>query len=172
MPVANIAKAAMKFNKLLINNLTCENLVPIPMRPQINETPIINKGVILPNNGKNAASAINPAIKALIPNAIDKIISCFGLSMRKRFFPLLIFSVSIIILNAIIKQIIRTITLAKLANLYMNVPPSNDPSQYISPCPAAKAHTNNMLRHQPFFFSRLKAEEATQTQKVNAMTNT
>ena len=172
MPVANIAKAAMKFNKLLINNLTCENLVPIPMKPQINETPIINKGVIFPNKGKNAASAINPAIKALIPNAIDKIISCFGLSMRKRFLPLLIFSVSITILKAIMKQKMRIIILAKPSKLFMNEPPSSEPSQYIRPCPAANAHTNNMLRHQPFFFSMLKAEEATQTQKVNAMTKT
>lgn len=172
MPVASIAKAETKFNRLLINNLVCENLVPIPMNPHTSEIPIIYKGVVFPNKGKNAASAINPAIKVLIPNAIDKIISCFGLSIRKRFFPLLIFSVSITILKAIMKQKMRTIIFAKPANLYINVPPSSEPSQYMSPCPAANAHTKSMLRHHPFFFSTLKAVEATQTQKVNAMTNT
>ena len=172
MPVANITKAAAKFKRLLINNLVCENLVPIPIRPQMREIPNINNGVTLPNNGKNSSPAISPARKALIPNAIERIISCFGLSIKKRFFPALIFSVSITILNAIMKHMIRTITLAKLSNLFMNVPPSSEPSQYISPCPAANANTNSMLRHHPFFFSTLKAVEATQTQKVNAMTNT
>jgi len=117
MPVASIAKAETKFNRLLINNLVCENLVPIPMRPQINENPIIYRGVILPNKGRKASLAISPAIKVLIPNAIDKIISCFGLSIKKRFFPFLIFSVSIIILKAIMKQKMRTIIFAKPANL-------------------------------------------------------
>ena len=170
--MAKIAKAVTIFNRLLINNLVCENLVPMPMRPQMRETPINNKGVTLPNKGKNAASAINPAIKALIPNAIERIINCFGLSMRKRFFPVLIFSVSITILKAIMKQMMSVMTFAKPANLYINVPPSSEPSQYINPCPAANAHTNSMLRHQPFFFSRLKAVEATQTQKVNDMMKT
>ena len=170
MPVARIVKAATMFKRLFTSSLVCDSLVPIPMRPQMRESPIIYKGVISPNNGKNASPAINPAIKALIPNAIDKIISCFGLSIRKRFFPLFIFRVSSIILKAIMKQNTRTMTLAKPANLYMKVPPSSAPSQYISPCPAANAHTNSMLRHQPFFFSTLKAVEATQTQKVNAMT--
>ena len=169
MPVARIVKAATIFKRLLINNLVCVNLVPMPINPQMRERPIIYKGVILPNNGKNASLAINPAIKVLIPNAIDKNISCFGLSIRKRFFPILIFSVSITILKAIIKQNIKTMTLAKPANLCMKVTPSSAPSQYISPCPAANAHTNSMLRHQPFFFSTLKAVEATQTQKVKDM---
>ena len=172
MPVANIVKAATTFNRLLINNLVCENLVPIPIRPHMREIPNINDGVTLPNNGKNSSPAISPAIKALIPNAIDRIINCFGLSIKKRFFPALIFSVSITILNAIMKQKMRTMTFAKPANLYIKVPPSNEPSKDIKPCPAANAHTNSILRHQPFFFSRLKAEEATQTQKVNAMINT
>ena len=95
------------------------------------EIPIIYKGVNFPNNGKNDSPAMSPAIKALMPSAIDKIINCFGLSIKKRFFPLLIFSVSIIILKAIMKQMIRTITLAKLANLYMNVPPSKKATIYV-----------------------------------------
>ena len=169
MPVVNINKAATMFKKLLINNLVCENLVPIPINPQMRERPIIYKGVTLPNKGKNCSPAISPAIKALTPNAIDKNINCLGLSIRKRFFPVLIFRVSSTILKAIMKQKTNTMTLAKPANLYIKVPPSSAPSQYISPCPAANANTNSMLRHQPFFFSTLKAVEATQTQKVNAM---
>lgn len=172
MPVARIARAATRFKRLLINNLVCENLVPMPMRPQASEVPNINKGAVLPYNGKNASPAISPASKSLTPNAIERIIRCFGLSIKKRFLPVLIFSVSITILNAIMKQMMRVMTLAKLSNLYINVPPSSEPSQYISPCPAANAHTNNILRHQPFFFSILKAVEATQTQKVNDITNT
>ena len=129
MPVARISKAATIFKRLFISSLVLENLVPIPINPQMSETPIINKGVILPNNGKNASLAISPAIKALMPNAIERIISCFGLSMRKRFFPVLIFSVSSTILKAIMKHSIRTMTLAKLSNLCMNVPPSSEPSQ-------------------------------------------
>ena len=172
MPVASIAKAAARFKRLLTSNLVCENLVPIPMKPQISENPIIYKGVIFPNNGRNGSLDINPAIKVLTPNAIARIIRCFGLSIKKRFFPLLIFSVSIIILKVIMKQRMKTMTLAKPSNRFINVPPSNEPSQYISPCPAANANTNSMLRHQPFFFSTLNAEEATQTQKVNAMTKT
>ena len=172
IPVTKIAKAATTFSKLLISNFVCENLVPMPMKPQMRDIPIINKGVVFPNKGKNASPAIKPASKALTPNAMDRIIKCFGLSMRKRFFPLLIFSVSRIILKAIMKQRRITMTLAKPSKRFINVPPSNDPSQYISPCPAANAHTKSMLRHHPFFFSTLKAVEATQTQKVNAMTNT
>ena len=170
--MVKIAKAEAKFKRLLINNLVCENLVPIPMRPQINEAPIIIKGVVSPNNGKNASPAINPAIKALTPNAIARKISCFGLSIKKRFFPLLIFSVSITILKAIMKQKMRTMTLAKPANLFMKVPPSSEPSQYISPCPTANTQIHTMLRHQSFFFSTLNAVEATQTQKVNDITKT
>ncbi len=117
MPVAKIANAAMKFKRLLTSNFVCENLVPMPINPQMREIPIIYKGVVFPNKGKNASPAINPAIKALIPNAIERIISCFGLSIRKRFFPLLIFSVSITILKAIMKQKMRTIIFAKPANL-------------------------------------------------------
>ena len=172
MPVARIAKAAAMFKRLFIKSLVCENLVPIPIRPHTRDIPIIYIGVIFPNNGRNASPAISPAIKALTPNAIDKIINCRGLSIRKRFFPVLIFSVSITILKAIMKQMMSTMTLAKLANLYIKVPPSSEPSQYIMPCPAANAHTNKRLRHQPFFFSTLKAVEATQMQKVNAMTKT
>lgn len=112
MPVASIAKAATTFNRLLTSNFVCENLVPIPMRPQMREMHIINKGVIFPKRGRNASSAISPAIKALTPKAMERIISCFGLSMRKRFLPLLIFSVSITILNAIMKQMMRTIIFA------------------------------------------------------------
>ena len=171
MPVARIVKAATMFKRLLINNLVCENLVPIPMRPQMREKPIIYKGVIVPNKGKNAESAISPAIKALTPNAIDKIINCRGLSMRKRFFPVLIFKVSSTILKAIMKQKTNTMTLAKLANLYMKVPPSSAPSQYISPCPAANANTNKKSRHQPLRFPMLNAVEAVHIQNVNAMTN-
>ena len=129
MPVAKIANAAMKFNRLLINNFVCDILVPMAINPQMREIPIIYKGVIFPNKGKNAASAINPAIKALIPNAIDKIINCFGFSIKKRFFPVLIFRVSSTILKAIMKQKTSTMTLAKPANLYMKVPPSSEPSQ-------------------------------------------
>ena len=172
MPVAKIAKAATTFKRLLTSNFVCENLVPIPMKPQMREKPIIYKGVIFPNNGRNASPAIRPANKALIPNAIERIISCFGLSIKKRFFPLLIFSVSRIILKVIMKQRMKTMTLAKPSNRFINVPPSNEPSQYISPCPADNANTNSMLRHQPFFFSRLKAEEATATQNVNDITKT
>lgn len=170
--MASTANAAAMFNKLLTNNFVLENFVPIPMRPQISERPKINKGVMRPNNGRKALPDIRPAIKALIPNAIERIISCFGLSMRKRFLPLLIFSVSITILNVIMKQSMMTTTLAKPSKRCMNVPPSKEPSQYISPCPAAKAHTKSMLRHQPFFCSTLNAVEATQTQKVNAMIKT
>ena len=171
MPVARIVKAATMFRRLLISSLVCENLVPMPMRPQMRERPTIYKGVIAPNKGKNCSPAISPAIKALTPNATDKIINCRGLSMRKRFFPVLIFSVSSTILKAIMKQKTNTMTLAKPANLYIKVPPSSAPSQYIRPCPAANANTNSILRHHPFFFSTLKAVEATQMQKVNAMTN-
>ena len=167
-----MAKAATTFNRLLTSNLVCENLVPMPISPQMRETAAINNGVILPNSGKKASPAISPAIKALIPNAMESIISCFGLSIRKRFFPLLILRVSSIILKAIIKLSKITTTFANPSKRCMNVPPSSEPSQYISPCPAAKAHTNKKLRHQPFFFSMLKADEATQTQKVNAMTKT
>ena len=172
MPVANIAKAAMKFNKLLTSSLVWENLVPIPIKPQMREIPIIYKGVIFPNKGRNASLAISPAIKALIPNAIERIISCFGLSIKKRFFPFLIFRVSVIILNAIMKQKMRTIILAKPSKLFMNAPPSSEPSQYISPCPAAKAQMNKKLRHQPLRFSMLNAVEAVHIQNVNAMTKT
>ena len=171
MPVAKTNKAAKMFKRLLINNLVWENLVPMPIRPQMRERPIIYKGVTLPNKGKNCSPAISPAIKALIPNAIDKIISCRGLSMRKRFFPVLIFSVSSTILKAIMKQKTNTMTLAKPANLYMKVPPSSAPSQYIRPCPAANAQTNKKLRHQPLRFSMLNAVEAVHIQNVNAMTN-
>ena len=160
------------FKRLLINNLVWENLVPMPIRPQMREKPIIYKGVIFPNNGRNASPAIRPANKALIPNAIERIISCFGLSIKKRFFPLLIFSVSRIILKVIMKQRMKTMTLAKPSNRFMNVPPSNEPSQYISPCPAAKAQTNKKLRHQPLRFSMLNAVEAVHIQNVNAMTKT
>jgi len=171
MPVVSTNMAATIFNRLLINNLVCENLVPMPINPQMRERPIMYKGVFLPNNGRKAPSAISPAIKALIPNAIERITSCFGLSIRKRFFPLLIFRVSRTILKAIMKQKIRTMTLAKPANLYMKVPPSSAPSQYISPCPAANAQTNKKLRHQPLRFSMLNAVEAVHIQNVNAMTN-
>ena len=58
------------------------------------------------------ALGINALIAGLMADAIERIISCFGLSIRKRFLPLLIFSVSIIILKAIMKQIMRTIILA------------------------------------------------------------
>ena len=133
IPVVNIAKAATTFNKLLTRSFVCENFVPMATSPQTRETPNTNKGVIFPNKGKNASPAISPASNALIPNAIERIIKCFGLSMRKRFFPLLIFSVSNTILNAIMKQMMRTMTLAKLSNLYIKVPPSSEPSQYISP---------------------------------------
>ena len=171
MPIVSIAKAAAIFNKLLINNFVCVNFVPIPISPQMRAMPVIYRGVIWPNNGKKASPAISPAINALMPNAMDKNISCFGLSIRKRFFPVLIFSVSSTILKAIMKQKIRTMTLAKPANLYIKVPPSSEPSQYSSPCPAAKAQINKKLRHQPLRFSMLNAVEAVHIQNVNAMTN-
>ncbi len=58
------------------------------------------------------------------------------------------------------------------SNRCMKAPPSSEPSQYSSPCPAANANTDNRLRHQPFFWLILKAVEALQTQNVNAMTKT
>ena len=110
--MAKIVSAASTFSKLLINSFVCDILVPIPIKPQMRETPIIYKGVIFPNKGRKASLAISPAIKALTPNAMARIIRCFGLSMIKRFFPLLIFSVSIIILKVIMKQMMTTMILA------------------------------------------------------------
>ena len=167
--MARIDKAAAMFNRLLINSLDGENLVPMPIKPQMRASPINKRGVMPPNNGRNISPAIRPAIRAFTPRAMARKNSCPNLSMKKRFLPLLILSVSIIILKAIMKQRIRTTTLGKPANTPMKVPPSKDPSQYISPCPAANAHTSIMLRHQLLFLSRLKAVEATQTLKVNDM---
>ena len=110
--MAKIVSAASTFNKLLINSLVCDILVPMPINPQMMEMPIIYKGVTLPNNGIKPSPAIRPAIKALTPKAMARIIRCFGLSIRKRFFPLLIFSVSIIILKVIMKQMMTTMILA------------------------------------------------------------
>lgn len=166
MPVANIANAATIFKRLLTNNLVGEKVVFAPIIPQIRDVPAINKGVIFPYKGKNASSAIKPAINGLMPKATVRKSSSLGLSIRNRFFPLLIFSVSIIILKAIIKQNIRTTIFEYFSNRCINLPPSNEPSQYISPCPTAKTQTNSILRHQPFFFSILKAVAAMQTQKV------
>ena len=110
--MAKIAKAATTFNRLLINSLVCDILVPMPIKPQMREKPIIYKGVRVPNNGRNGSLDINPAIKVLTPNAMARMIKCFGLSIKKRFFPLLIFSVSIIILKVIMKQKMMVMTLA------------------------------------------------------------
>lgn len=141
IPVARIANAAPTFRRLLTNNLVWENLVPMAMRPHIREMPIINKGVTVPNNGMNGSPAIRPAIKALTPTATDRNISWRGLRIKIRFRPFLIFSVSMNILNAIMKQSTRMTTLGMNANLSMNVPPSSEPSQYIKPCPADNAPT-------------------------------
>ena len=119
------------------------------MSPQMSDIPMMMSGVMLPKRGRNSSPAIKPDIKALTPSTSDKNISCFFLLIKKRFFPFLIFKVSSTILNVIMKQRMITTTLGKPAKLFINVPPSSDPSQYISPCPAAKALTNSMLVHHP-----------------------
>ena len=80
-----------------------------------------------PSNGKNASFDISPAMKGLIPNAMARIRRCFFLSIKKRFLPLLIFSVSVIVLKAIMKHKTSTTIFAMLSNFGMKVPPSNPP---------------------------------------------